>query len=100
MNGAGPPDRAQPLDLSTLQGRTRAQTPCLAFLCEGSRRKTIGAQLSWWAAMKQVIVIGRLSMERKLAQVNVGKIHATGSGPSGLGMMQPEGRPQQGKLKT
>ena len=36
MNGAGPPDRAQPLDLSTLQGRARAQTPCLAFLCEGS----------------------------------------------------------------
>ena len=28
MNGAGPPDRAQPLDLSTLQGRARAQTPC------------------------------------------------------------------------
>ena len=28
------------------------------------------------------------------------KIHATGSGLSGLGMMQPEGRPQQGKLKT
>ena len=27
------------------------------------------------------------------------KIHATGSGPSGLGMMQPEGRPQQGKLR-
>ena len=27
------------------------------------------------------------------------KIHATGSGLSGLGMMQPEGRPQQGKLK-
>ena len=36
-------------------------------------------------------------------QVNLDKcrkIHATGSGPSGLGMMQPEGRPQQGKLKT
>ena len=36
-------------------------------------------------------------------QINLGKcrkIHATGSGPSGLGMMQPEGRPQQGKLKT
>ena len=36
-------------------------------------------------------------------QINFGKcrkIHATGSGPSGLGMMQPEGRPQQGKLQT
>ena len=34
-------------------------------------------------------------------QISLGKcrkIHATGSGPSGLGMMQPEGRPQQGKL--
>ena len=30
VNGAGPPDRAQPLGLSTLQGRARAQTPCLA----------------------------------------------------------------------
>ena len=36
-------------------------------------------------------------------QISLGKcrkIHATGSGPSGLGMMQPEGRPKQGKLKT
>ena len=36
-------------------------------------------------------------------QINLSKcrkIHATGSGPSGLGMMQPEGCPQQGKLKT
>ena len=35
-------------------------------------------------------------------QISLGKcrkIHATGSGPSDLGMMQPEGRPQQGKLK-
>ena len=32
MNGTGPPDRAQPLDLSTLQGRARAQTSCLTFL--------------------------------------------------------------------
>ena len=27
------------------------------------------------------------------------KMRAIGSGPSGLGMMQPEGHPQQGKLK-
>ena len=36
-------------------------------------------------------------------QISLGKcrkIHATGSGSSGLGMMQPEGRPHQGKLKT
>ena len=50
--------------------------------------------------IKQVIVIDRLSMESKLAQVNAGEVHATGSGPSSLGMMQPEGRPQQGKLKA
>ena len=48
----------------------------------------------------QVIVIDRLSMESILAQVKARKIHATGSGTSGLGMMQPEGHPQQGKLKT
>ena len=67
MNGAGPPDRAQPLDLSTLQGWTRAQTPCLAFLCEGSSRKTIGARLPWWVIIKQVITIDRLCMRSKLA---------------------------------
>ena len=39
MNGAGPPDRAQPLGLSTLQGRTRAQTPCLVFSCNNPKEK-------------------------------------------------------------
>ena len=100
MNGTGPLDRAQPLDLSTLQGRARAQTPCLTLSREGSRRKTTGARLPWWVTIKQAIVIHRLRMESNLAQVNAGKMHATGSGPSGLGMMQPEGRPQQGKRKT
>ena len=52
----------------------------------GSRREV---------TIKQVIVIDRLSMESKLAQVNAGEVHATGSGSSGLGMMQPKGRPQQ-----
>ena len=36
-------------------------------------------------------------------QIGLGKrrkVHATGSSPSGLGMMQPEGRPQHDKLKT
>ena len=74
--------------LSMLQGWTRAQAP-------GQRE-----QLPWWLTIEQVIVIDRLSMESKLAQVNAGKIHANGSGPSGLGMMQPEGHPQGGKLKT
>ena len=36
MNGAGPPDRAQPLDLSTLQGRTRAQTLCQSLIMSWS----------------------------------------------------------------
>ena len=31
MNGADPPDRAHPLGLLTLQGQTRAQTPCPVF---------------------------------------------------------------------
>ena len=38
MNGAGPPDKAQPLDLSMLQGRARAQMMCLTYSCEGSCR--------------------------------------------------------------
>ena len=63
MNGAGPPDRAQPLDLSMLRGRAQAQTPCLAFLCEGSQRKTIGVRLPWWVTIKQVITIDRLCIK-------------------------------------
>ena len=39
MNGAGPPDRAQPLDLSMLQGRTRAQMPCPVFSCKDPEEK-------------------------------------------------------------
>ena len=39
MNGAGPPDRAQSLGLSTLQGRTRAQMPCLVFSCNKPKEK-------------------------------------------------------------
>ena len=50
--------------------------------------------------IKQVITIGRLCMKSELAYVNARTIHATGSDPSGLGMMQPEGHPQQSKLKT
>ena len=33
-------------------------------------------------------------------KINAKGVHAVGSDPSDLGMMQPEGRPQQGKLKT
>ena len=58
MNGTGPRDRTRPLDLSTLQGRTRAQTSCLVFLCEISQRKTIGARLPWWVTIKHVITMG------------------------------------------
>jgi hypothetical protein len=39
VNGAGPPDRAQPLGLSTLQVRTRAQTPCPDFSCNNPEEK-------------------------------------------------------------
>ena len=62
-------------------------------------KKSASARLPWWVTIKQVIVIDRLSMESNLAQANAGKMYATRSGPSGLGMMQPEGRPEQGKLK-
>ena len=33
-------------------------------------------------------------------KINARGVHATGSDPSGLWMMQPEGRPQQSKLRT
>ena len=33
-------------------------------------------------------------------KINIRRVHPAGSGPSGVGMMQPEGRPQQGKIKT
>ena len=39
MNGAGPPDRAQPLGLSTPEGRTRAQMPCPDFSCESPEER-------------------------------------------------------------
>ena len=55
---------------------------------------------SWEAMIEQVIIMGRSSIGRKISLGEYRKIHATGSGPSGLGMMQPEGRPQQGKLKA
>ena len=48
---------------------------------------------------KQVIVIEQLKQSGKLAQIEARTVHATGTDPSSLGMMQPEGRPQQGKLE-
>ena len=39
MNGTGPPDRAHPLDLSMLQGQTRAHTSCLVFSCKDPEEK-------------------------------------------------------------
>ena len=39
MNKAGPPDKAQPLGLSTLQGRTRGQTSCPVFSCKDPEEK-------------------------------------------------------------
>ena len=39
MNGTSPPDRAQPLDLSKLQGQTRAQTLCPVFSCKDPEEK-------------------------------------------------------------
>ena len=41
MNGAGSSDRAQPLGLSTLQGRNRAQTLCQSLIM---RRSRVGSQ--------------------------------------------------------
>jgi hypothetical protein len=41
VNGTGPPDRAQPLGLSTLEGRTRAQTSCPVFSCDSPEEKQL-----------------------------------------------------------
>ena len=41
MNGTGPPDRAQPLDLSMLQGQTRAHTLCPVFSCKDPEEKQL-----------------------------------------------------------
>ena len=44
-------------------------------------------------------IIERLKQRGRLAQIDARTIHATGTDPSGLGKMQPEGRSQQSKLK-
>ena len=44
-------------------------------------------------AVKRVVTISRLGREKQNSLGKCRKIHATGSGPSGLGMMQPERRP-------
>ena len=59
----------------------------------------IGTRLPWLVKIKQVITIDRVCMRSKPAQVSARMIHATGLDPSGLGMMQHEGRPQESKLK-
>ena len=51
-------------------------------------------------ATTEQVAIRQVKHRRQTSLSKCRKIHATGSGPSGLGMMQPEGRPQQGKLKT
>ena len=48
---------------------------------------------------RQVIIIRQFMQEGKLVQIDARTIHATGTDPSGLGMMQPERRSQQSKLK-
>ena len=39
MNGADLPNRARPFGLSTVQGRTEAQTACPVFSCKGPEEK-------------------------------------------------------------
>ena len=73
--------------LSTWQGWTRGLVLCQ---CEEAP----------WEATTEQVVIGQIKHGRRISLVKCEKIHAAGSGPSGLGMMQAEGRPQQGKLKT
>ncbi len=68
--------------LSTWQGRTHAPAPCL---CQKAPRE----------AMIEQVVIRQIKHGRQISLGKCRKIHATRSSPSGLGMMQPEGRPQQ-----
>ena len=48
---------------------------------------------------RQIIIIKRLMGGGEDSSGRCKMIHATGTDPRGLGMMQPEGCPQQGKLK-
>ena len=74
-------------DLSAWQGRTHALAPCPCGAPGGGDDRAGGS--SW-----------QVKHGEQINKDKCRKIHATGSGPSGLGMMHPEGRPQQGKLKT
>ena len=62
MNGPGPPDRAQSLDLSTLHGRDRAQTPASnQSPCGGGGRRLLGP-----AALRACPFASLLSQARAL----------------------------------
>ena len=49
-------------------------------------------------ATTEQVAIRQVKHGRQTSLGKCGKVHATGSGPSGLGMMQPEERPQQSRL--
>ena len=49
------------------------------------------------APVRQLVILRQLAKEGKLALIDAKGIHAAGTSPYGLGMMQPEGRPQQNK---
>ena len=80
MNGAGPPDRAQPLGLSTLQGRTRAQTPCPIFSCKDPKEKQ-PARFPWprgHHVVRPFLPITISSCENKASRATRGDEHGTG----------------------
>ena len=65
----------------------------------GSRGNEGGRRWGIKVPGKQVTIIGQLKQRGRLAQIDARMTRATGTDPSGLGKMQPEGRSQQGKLK-
>jgi len=81
MNGAGPPNRAQSMDLSKLQGWTRAQTPCPVFSCKDPEEKqpahgSRGHRGTMSHALTHPLTIS--SCENKAPRATGGDVHGAG----------------------
>ena len=65
------------------------------------KRRAIREQLHKLVSIERAIKSSMLSMMKQIHLDRCReKVNTGGSGPSDLGIMQPEGRPQQSKLKT
>ena len=99
--GASPRARAQPLGFSDTTG-INLSTDVVPVLnheaVAGGLARAHDVQ-GIKVPDRHVIIISRLMQGGKLVQIIVRTIHDTGTDPCGLGMMQPEGNPQQSKLE-